>query len=349
MSSRPSLVSVSEAVSRCEDRIKPRMNRDYLQALLSFENPDLRALISEFRQWSSYDEYLVLRKDSDLDNGLEFKAVKMAKRGNDVYAHRVEKRLRGLEDLPNINWFNPQDRSSKHETGGLFVTLTYSRHCLRLDEAWERVGEDYNRWISAMRARYGKIHHFRTWEAQQDGWPHVHAILFFEDQLFEAFFYHGEWRVEDKREMEDLWPHGFVDVSALASLRGGIRYVSKYLMKINSALSGGEEEVDLVDEEGDLPREGRGLSGLVSRASALTMALTWGMRRRAFSVSRGLFDLTTHLHNSKSGQVDLFGEAVYRWVLVGFWGGDLGRWVRSLSFGEFRALKGSPSWSDRSF
>lgn len=337
-----SLVSVFDAVdqSRADgDQVKPRRNRVYLQGLLSHERPDLEAVVSAFRYWSSHDEYLVLRKDSDLEAGLEFKAVKMAKRGNSVYAHRVEERLRGLEDLPSINWFNPRDRSSKHETGGLFGTLTYDRKDLRVDEAWDCVGEDYNRWISAMRARYGKIHAFRTWEAQRDGYPHIHVALYFESQLFEAFFYNGEWRVEDKHEMEDLWPHGFVDVSALASLKGGIRYVAKYLSKVHRALDGGEGAPS--------NSEGLGLSGLVSRASVLTMSLAWAMARRAFSVSQGLFDLTTHLHNSNLDQVDLEGNPVFRWVLVGFWSGDLGRWVRALSRAEYGALRGSPGWSDR--
>jgi hypothetical protein len=120
--------------------------------------------------------------------------------------------------------------------------------------------------------------------------------------------------------------------------------VAKYLSKVYTALEGGGAPPQ-VSGEGDLSR---GLGGLVSRASVLTMALAWAMGRRAYSMSRGLFDLTTHLHNSNSVQVDLFGEAVFKWVLVGFWGGDLGRWVRSLSLHEYRELRGSKGWTDRS-
>ena len=339
MSSRASLISVSDAVDRCEDQVKPRRNRDYLQSLLSYEKPDLETVISDFRNWSSYDEYLVLRRDSDLEAGLEYKAVKMSKRGNRIYSRRVEERLRGLNDVPSINWFNPHNRSSRASTSGLFVTLTY-RRVSRVDECWELIGEDFNRWISAMRARYGKIHVFRTWEAHKSGYPHIHAILYFEDQSFEAFHYGDTWRVQEKHDLESLWSHGFTDVEALGSLRGGINYVAKYLSKVHRALDGGEG----APSNG----EGRGLSGLVSRASVLTMALAWAMGRRAFSVSRGLFDLTPLLHNSNSVQVNLFGEAVFNWVLVGFWGGDLGRWVRSLSTSEYRELRGSKTWSDRS-
>lgn len=278
-----------------------------------------------------------MRKDSNLENGLAFKAVKMAKRGNDVYARRIKERLRGLDQVPNINWFNPRDRNNRPSSGALFVTLTYRRYH-GLDVAWELVGEDFNRFISALRARYGVIHVFRTWEAQRDGYPHVHAILYFESQAFQAFHYGDAWRIQDKRELEDLWPHGFIDVEALASLRGGIRYVAKYLAKVHQVIEGPEIACN--------SPEASGLSGLVSRASVLTMALAWAMGRRAFSVFRGFFDLTTDLHNSNSGQADLFGDPVYRWILVGFWSGDLGKWVKDLSFGELQELRGSPGWSD---
>jgi hypothetical protein len=102
-----------------------------------------------------------------------------------------------------------------------------------------------------------------------------------------------------------------------------------------------------VEENLDVDDESSGLANLVSRASVKTMALAWAMRRRAFSVSRGLLDLTTDLRNSKPGQLDLLGNPVFKWILVGFWSGNLGSWVRSLSFSDFRALKGSPGWSDR--
>lgn len=338
-----SLISVFDAVdqSRADgDQVKPRRNRIYLQGLLSYEKPDLEEVVSAFRYWSSCDEYLVMRKDSALAAGLEWIAVKMSKRGNDVFAYRVEERLQGLDDVPDLRWFDSRDRSSKHQTSALFVTLTYDRTDLRVDEAWERVGEDYNRWISAMRARYGVIHVFRTWEAQKAGYPHIHAIAFFESQLFEAFHHGDAWRIQEKRGLEPLWSHGFTDIEALGSLRGGIKYIAKYLSKVHRALDG---------VEGALLGEGRGLGGLVSRASVLTMALAWATGRRAFSVSKGLFESTRALHNSNSVQVDLLGKPVFKWVLVGFWSGDLGGWVRRLSRIEYGALKGSPGWSDNRF
>jgi len=35
------------------------------------------------------------------------------------------------------------------------------------------------------------------------------------------------------------------------------------------------------------------------------------------------------------GQVDLMGEPIFRWILVGFWAGNLGVWSKSLNYREF--------------
>jgi hypothetical protein len=35
------------------------------------------------------------------------------------------------------------------------------------------------------------------------------------------------------------------------------------------------------------------------------------------------------------GQVDLDGNPIFRWVLVGFWAGDLGAWSKKLTNREF--------------
>jgi hypothetical protein len=60
-----------------------------------------------------------------------------------------------------------------------------------LDVLWEEVGQDFNRWISAMRRRYGKISILRSWESHEDGYPHIHCVLLFDECEFKTFFYNG--------------------------------------------------------------------------------------------------------------------------------------------------------------
>ncbi len=61
---------------------KPRL--EYYRALLSFDNPDLDKIIDAFFYWSKFVEYLIFRKEKIHTYEKEYKAVKAAKRGNDV-------------------------------------------------------------------------------------------------------------------------------------------------------------------------------------------------------------------------------------------------------------------------
>lgn len=328
-------------------------------------------LVLMYLQWVRQTEYLVLGLYDSLEGYIEYVGVKASKRGNDVYAKRIKDRVDLLLDLPDIIFFNWKDRSKHHKTRALFVSLNYSEN-VTLGEAWAQVGEDFNRWMSALRARYGKISVIRVWEAHigqkknnysHQGYPHIHALVLFEASEFEAFHHGGAWRVNEKRDIEGLWAHGFTDIEALASTTGGLRYIIKYLGKLHKLGVQGEASA------GDSSAGGSSLSGLVSRASVLTLSLMWAFRKRAYSVSGDWFESIYDLHNSNSDQacltgqtflqLDLMGgapsEALKRWVLLGFWGGELikggsrPRWSVELSGSEYRALKASDSWSDNRY
>jgi hypothetical protein len=279
---------------------------------------------------------MIFRKEHIHTGEKEFKAVKAAKRGNEIYAWKLRKRFEPLMELPSVWYFNPRDRSSRHACGALFITLTLARG-IRLDQAWEGIGSAYNKWISKLRRRYGRIEALRVFEAHKDGWPHIHAILLFESKTFDAFFYNGSWRVQEKHDLE--WDEGFTDVEALGSLRGGVRYVTKYLAKLHGVhLAGG-----IGTPEGNM-------GGLVASANPLTLAMMWAFKRRAFGISRRLLDLTyvsmTNSNLGPLGQVDLDLVSVWKWDLIGFWGGDLGRWSRVLTVSDVHKMQRSGTWTE---
>lgn len=221
-----------------------------------------------------------------------------------------------MYDLPEISFFNRKNRSKRHQTKVLFITLTYRRDG-RIDTAWEDLGVDYNRWISALRRRYGKIQVLRAWEAQKDGYPHIHCVLFFEDIEFETFFYNGKWRIDAKRILSKNWHWGFADVFALSDLGAGVGYVVKYLTKVHRTV----------------------VDGRFDRKSVLTLAMMWIFKKRAFSLSRGFEALVVEEEEKEErryvGQVDLEGNPIFTWILVGFWAGDLGVWSKELTHKAF--------------
>ena len=168
---------------------KPRLSR--YRALMSYDNPDLESIERAYLDWVSYPEYMIFQGEHRHTGEKRWKAVNASKRGNDVYNWRLSKRLDWVDDLPNLTFFNWKDRSKRHKTRALFVTLTYAREDLRVDEAWEQVGEDFNRWVSRIKKRFGTVRIIRVWEAQRDGYPHIHAICVFENHEFDAFNCNG--------------------------------------------------------------------------------------------------------------------------------------------------------------
>lgn len=302
----------------------PRISR--LKALLSYDNPDLEKIIDAFTYWSNLVVYLVLRRENIHTNEKTYKMAKAAKRGNDVYCAKLRRRLNHLYKLPKIEFFNYKDRNKIQKTRAIFVTLTYRRD-LRLDEAWEQVGSDFNRWKSAMTKAFGKFDIVRCWESQQDGFPHIHCILLFRETEFETFFYNGKWRISRKRELEKYWAWGFSDMFAMYSLGAGVGYVMKYVTKVNNAL----------------------LAEKRNRNDVLSLALMWIFRKRAFSVSKdfGMF-LVEVKDDRPYGQVDLEGKTIYRWYLVGFWTdrkGEYDSWSVKLSYLEFWKIQSSKEFT----
>jgi len=329
---------------------------------LFYNNIDNESLLkfaeSQYLKWVRQAEYLIFGEYNKVIGYTKYWGSLASKRGNSKYAQRVRKRFQPLQDLPDIKFFNHKDRGSHHKTRGLFITNTYDRRGLTIGEAMIKVGEDHNRFISAFKKKYGKISVLRVWEVQDGGYIHIHILAITENKEFEAFHYNGKWRIHEKDDIADLWSHGFSDVEALSSTKGGMTYIAKYLGKLHTiGAQVNEEELPEIEEAS--------LSNLVSRASVRTLSMMWLFRKRAFSISGSLGDLIRDLHNSNLEpekvpfdllQLDLEGgagsEYIKKVVLLGFWSGKMlkgslyPKWYTQLSASQIRKLKRSSSWSD---
>jgi hypothetical protein len=296
-----------------------------------------------FSYWRDLSEFMVLRKDyvgRGEPREPQFLAVKCSKRGNDVYQRRIKTRLGWLDqEIPNKKFFEIRDFQvdRKVETSLLWVTLTFDTKRGSLIDAWESLGEDFNRFMSALRSKYGEISYLRVWEAYENGYPHVHVVMFFHDAQFSVFPHFSEkegkltFRIKEKAQIGELW-HSHVDIQAISSLRNVFTYLKKHQEKIILGLSGSLQEGEGAQVGFDLEN----VKGL------RTLFLSWIFRKRSFSVSgrfREVFsDLISHLHNSNMlKQVDLEGNVVEEWAytFLGIWNGaELGIpsfiWVKKL-------------------
>jgi hypothetical protein len=287
---------------------KPRLGWARTYFLEGNKEPALDELVEFYRCWRNYVEYGVLQRQVWNGKNVEKKtiAVKCAKRGNDVYRRRIEKRMAVFELAKgDVEFFSFNNANPK--VSMVFVTLTWVGQG-PVSESWEKIGEYFNRWITNLREKYGKISYARTWEATQKGYAHVHVMLLFHDAVFHGFKTVDDegnfvWRISEKEEFEKSWP-AFVDARAVRTYSSVLRYLRKRIVE-------GTDKED--NEEG----------------GDLTLALTWIFRKRSFALSRDLSqklsDLIRDLRNSKR-QLTLKGEFVEEvWVWLGVWGaGELG-------------------------
>jgi hypothetical protein len=294
---------------------KPRLNVAQGYFRRDENKDDLDLLESLYVYWRDMDEYLVLRSvqmnPKTLASQWQYVAVKCSKRGNDIYRHRVKRRLNWLGDGENVKFFDVSDFTVDKQvlSSAIWLTLTYDvKRCSRFD-AIENIGKEWNAFISALRQKYGKISVLRTWECSEKGYPHIHAILLFQDAKFSVFphFSTNEgkltFRIKEKDEIASFW-HSNADIQAVSSTKKLFSYMKKYQTKTLLA--------------SDSPKGTR------------TMSLLWLFRRRGFSVSGDfrarLSDLIRTLHNSKTeirqARLDGSLEDASVWEFVGVFSGQ---------------------------
>lgn len=270
-----------------------------------------------FEAWRDEEEYLVFRERSQ-DPPL-YLALKCSKRGNDIYRQRIKRRFAFLmKSMDEEVFFHPNDFAvdRKVKTKVLWLTLTWNTRLFSIRNSWKtEVSEGWNRFISAMRRRYGKISVLRSFEASRRGFPHIHAILVFHEKEFSVFPHLDSkekltYRISEKSEFEDLW-HSFIDVETFSSAKKFCFYALKYQLKVNESREG--------SSEGRAGSEGK---------SSRTLSFLWLFRKRSYAVSgsfRLIFSrLDERLHISN---MELGGS----WELLGVFSGKVlglsGEWV----------------------
>ena len=295
---------------------------------IRFGSFDPVRLVGHYQVWLRTHYTVVLHQWNPFKHEDEYLYFRSPKRGSKRYALRVIRRFdKVCQRVPDVEFFGYGYRG-RVESSCLLITLTYGRN-ISLKDAWGRLGEDLNRFISGLRGRYGKIAVFRVWESHEDCYPHIHLLVLFSNHVFNGSSHVGksgeltyrvfETRFENGREIRELdkiksyWGQGHSDVLMVCSVKSGFRYVKKYLVK----------SVRFKGFQAD-KRE-------ISK-SVKTLACCWVFRKRSFAVSGSWSlpdDLITVFSNSKAAGDHyscLDGSKLTctftDWRLFGFYKGD---------------------------
>lgn len=291
---------------------------------------DADYLVDEYLKWASVAFYVFLKRERFVPDwrarGLksnyveEYAVFRSRKRGDENYARHVKRRFYALGNAVNNKTFFSWGDRGNVQSPVLFATLEYDANRYGLYECWERVGDDFNRWKSYVRRKFGKYATVRVWESHESGYPHIHVAVVFEEKVFLGGYMaskgvKGKFRVkgEDFSTLRSSWRQGFSDFVLCNSVKGAFKYAGKYLMKGISAEEAGSKAV-------------KGL------------AMCWVFRKRSFSLSGDLAKLYSDeiiLHSNSNkvkfgykrldeGEVFL---AVTKWRVLGFEESVVVRWL----------------------
>jgi len=292
----------------------PRLSeaRNYF---LPLTRDKISTLVEAFQYWRDYHEYLLLFGENR-ETGEKLRlAVKCSKRGNDVYAKRLDMRLNFLDRFENVRFFDNVDFNKEaYAKANLFwVTLSWDSKLCSLDEAWRTSYRELHKFKANLENRYGKvewlvfIQPFPNQNGEAFGYPHFHIVLWFKEAEFNVFPRLEKdksgamvlrYRCKEKREIElsAKW-HSFMDVQALSSLRGAVNYCKKYAKSVCY---------------GDDPK------------AVLNGAMAWLYRKKSYSLTRGfqacMHDLISAMHVRKrvfQHTLDGGSFPIWEWVFLG--------------------------------
>jgi len=260
-------------------------------------------LICLYRHWLKDDNYILL--ECKTDKATTYVAKKCSKRGNDVDMRYAERRLKWV--AANISSY-----ADHNQTRALKITPTLNPKKFNNDinREWDIGGKHWNRFISALKKKYGKLLTLKGVEAHKSGQPHMHTIICFKKKrwLVVGQDDKGKWRIPYamKSELQRLWKLGFIDVQAIVpeSVDNDIEDTVWYILKTKN--------------EGDY----RSIE-LWSRKRLLTLAIMWYLGKQGWSASRELRQKPDLKSDSKIIQTDIEGNELFvcgenvRWRFLG--------------------------------
>jgi hypothetical protein len=276
-------------------------------------------VVENYRLWLAIIFYVICVRFNYSKGEYEYRAFRGVKRGDEKYSSLTCRKFKRLGRFGNdLVYFN-QGSHDYVNGSALLWTLEYNANAISVSDAWQNVGVDFNRSLSHIRKLFGNLSIVRTWESHESGYPHIHVLLVFHFHVFGGRRMYSSRRERwlfrvigsDYEALKRCWTHGFSDSEMVSSYQGGVRYLSKYLVKSTSLKEAGSK-------------------------GEKTLAMCWLFHRRSFSISGELFSdeisilCNSNLNSAKRNSeecflkvgVDLYGnpilEKVTKWCLFGF-------------------------------
>ena len=194
-------------------------------------------LLEDYRAWRDTPIWLMFMVlNSMMTEVKRYFAVRGMKRGDRRHSQKAQISFCRAYKMKQLIRQQPRTKKTPARTNCIWADLTYDGSVG--SEAYGYIGQDLNRFISAMKKRYGKMLYCRVWESQKRGTPHVHILMVFLERTFPWIWMRSRKgkrgkvpRVLGHKEIKKYWPHGFANIQAVDDFEGAVKYISKYMTK----------------------------------------------------------------------------------------------------------------------
>jgi len=167
----------------------------------------------------------------------DYMAIKVSKRGNDVYRYKVRQRTRTLSYLCTVSDDITFLSGKQDFSNILWITLTFDIKLCSEEDAWNNIGIQLNNFLSKFKQKYGNITYMRSFESFKNGYPHIHLLLCVKERKFPVFSYisrtdgklHYKLTNNSMKTISGFW-HSHVRVEGAKSM-GAVGYILKYITK----------------------------------------------------------------------------------------------------------------------
>ena len=224
------------------------MSLSKIQQILYKPETTIETIVKAHKEWVANDQYLIF-EHTRFHEKTRYIASLLPKRGNEKYAYNIKRKFDEFR-LP----FDYEAKISPNEnettTNVLFITLTYDTKLSEFKQSWNReeqkivkgqlknvksgISQEWNRFVANLRKIYGRVLTARCFESSEEGYAHIHAIVYIQDHAFNTFLKysrkkHGyQWRINFE-ELEKIESTGI----ALLTFKEWLTYLTDSSISAN--------------------------------------------------------------------------------------------------------------------
>jgi hypothetical protein len=243
------MISIAKALNDWKEFKKNRLQT----ALQKAEECPITKIEQDYINWVKQDLYADIYKKNLTPKGMEhrFAYMKLPKRGNNIYARKTQKRFNQYL-LPIAHLASQTDFFHQREgfTRYMFITLTFDSKKATFSHAWKNIiAKEWNRFLSCVKKKYGAVYTvMRTFESTLNGYPHIHALLYFDEHEFMIYKVNSyrndktgrkNWKKYPFNEVNEdfkcywtvLGEQMHIKLELVSEIHKGLDYIGKYIVK----------------------------------------------------------------------------------------------------------------------